>query len=777
MKKMIMTLLCLSAACANAFALQLKGRVLDPERHPVEFANVSAFTGDSIAGGCVTDSVGRFSLEVPDDCNRIRVSCIGYADTELSPAHDDLGDITLQPEVSVLKEVVVKAPLIRREADRIILNVAANPLTANKDAQELLRTAPGVWATENSLSIYGQGGTSVYIDDRKVNLSGSQLMAFLRSLQSSSIASIEIIPKGGAEYSASSSGGVIRINIKRNRIDGLSGSAGISTTAGRQKAWINPFANLSIRTGKWIFNLSGNFNASPSDKYSTNEVSENANIGTLLSGTTRHKTKTAQGNAMLGVFYEPSDRDRIGLQVDYNPDTNRSEATSQTLAASDAGEAATSGSYLSRYRFHNVNVTLNYSHLLDDKGSVVKWNSNYNYQYSATHERNRMQWLPVGNDSVYRTDNLNRYNILDSELSIQKNFKPGWKLNAGLKYTHNAASFESRHFNFLNGEWLSNIPHDYETRYREDIAAAYAALNLQSGRWKFKAGLRAEYYHTSGIEARQSRFDLFPNANIAYNLTEQGDYTVALGYYRNIRRPSFRSLNPSVMQVSDYSYSVGNPGLRPSYADALSLDFVLAGRFTVAAGYSQTSDPIRQMFVSHPDHPERMYLTWENMGKDRSGFLHADGSVRITRWWNLYASLTYVVTSQKLDDNAPYDTFGYLQAVASATFTLPHSFSVTINGFYRTRTKTGNITIYPVVNIAPTIQKRFGKQWALSLGAENLLQRTARLRAASSVYDRLTRTKQLMAARLGVTYSFTAGKGFRAPRIEKTGDATRLQKE
>ena len=91
-----------------------------------------------------------------------------------------------------------------------------------------MKTAPGVWATDETMSIYGQGGTTVYIDDRKVNMSGNRLMTYLKSIQSSSIATIEIIPKAGAEYSADSSGGIIKINLKRNMVDGINGSAGLN---------------------------------------------------------------------------------------------------------------------------------------------------------------------------------------------------------------------------------------------------------------------------------------------------------------------------------------------------------------------------------------------------------------------------------------------------------------------------------------------------------------------------------------------------------------------
>ncbi len=767
----------LLSSSVSVMGINIKGKVIDSESQPIEFANVTAFVNDSIVGGCVTDSIGKFSLTAPDDCDKIRISYIGFADAILPLEGGNLGNIMLQQTSTTLKGVEVKAPLIRREADRIVLNVAANPLSANKDAQELLKTAPGVWATDNSLSIYGQGGTDVYIDDRKVNMSGAQLMTYLRSIQSSSIASIEIIPKAGSEFGASSSSGVIRINLKRIRVDGLNGSAGQGTTIGEYKAWFNHFANLSMRSGKWTVNLSGNLNGSPYDRYTSHEESENVNSGISLSGISRHKTKSLQGNVLLGVFYDASDKDKIGLQIDYNSDVNKSTVSSQTQMNSDMIDEMTLGAYNSKYRFHNLNIALNYSHQLDSNGSVLKWNSNYNCQYSSTDENNRMQWLHLDSDSVYTTDNTNKYNIFDTEVSVHKNFKPGWRLNIGVKYTHNDVGYDSRHFNFIGNEWIGNPAYDYDSNYREDIAAAYATFNGQSGRWRFKAGLRGEYYHTSGIDLGQSELDLFPNANVAFNLTERGDYTVALGYYRNIKRPSFGSLNPTVRQVSDYSYSIGNPDLRPSHVDAVSLDFVLAGKFTIAAGYSETSNPIRQMFISNPEHPECMYLTWDNIGKDRSSFIHGDGFINLTKWWNLYASLTYVVTSQKMDINSSFETFGYLQAVGSTTFILPHSFNITFNGFYQTKMKIGNITVYPIFNINPTIQKRFGKHWSLSLGMENLLQRKGKIRAVSSGFDRLSFTKQYMAVILGVTYNFNSGKGFRTPRIEKNNDRSRLQKE
>ena len=302
MKRALIILSISLCSISLASAKEIAGVVMDSDSIPVEFANVTAFVNDSVVGGGITDASGLFRIEVGSDCNRLRVSFVGYDDVILTSIHQNIGAIVLKQTSTTLQEVVVKAPLIRREADRIVLNVAANPLTANKDAQELLKTAPGVWATDESLSVYGQGGTAVYIDDRKLNMSGTQLMTYLKSIQSSSIATIEIIPKAGAEYSADSSGGIIKINLKRNRVDGLNGSAGLNMTAGEYKQWVNPFVNLGLHTGRWTVNFNGNVNGSPSERYTSHEETVNAAASKDMTGISRHKKKTIQGNMSLGAF-------------------------------------------------------------------------------------------------------------------------------------------------------------------------------------------------------------------------------------------------------------------------------------------------------------------------------------------------------------------------------------------------------------------------------------------------------------------------------------------
>ncbi len=214
-----------------------------------------------------------------------------------------------------------------------------------------------------------------------------------------------------------------------------------------------------------------------------------------------------------------------------------------------------------------------------------------------------------------------------------------------------------------------------------------------------------------------------------------------------------------------------------SYTDGVSLDFILSGKFIVSAGYSITDKPIRQMFLSEAAHPERMYLTWDNAGVDRNMYVHGDGSFSVTKWLSFYSSVTYVLVSQRFKDAKDYDSFGYVRVVGSMTFSLPKEFNLSLNCFYNSEMKIGNITVYPILNINPTLQKRIGSHWSVSASVENMLQRKNRLRISSSGYDRVNRSRNYASAKINVTYRFNSGKSFSKRRIEKNGDNSRLSRD
>ncbi len=96
MKRTIIILSVILCSLSTISAKSIKGVVTDADSIPIEFATVTAFSNDSVAGGGVTDAIGNFRIDVGSDCNKIRVSCVGYDDVELSSIRSDMGRIVLK---------------------------------------------------------------------------------------------------------------------------------------------------------------------------------------------------------------------------------------------------------------------------------------------------------------------------------------------------------------------------------------------------------------------------------------------------------------------------------------------------------------------------------------------------------------------------------------------------------------------------------------------------------------------------------------------------------
>ena len=166
MKKLILLILLLAMAAANATAARMYpagGRVVDEQGQAVEYATVVLLRGGEQVAGMATDDAGRFELKVPTGEYTLSIQYLGF-DPVLRQvrveADNDLGDIVLKSSSTQIEGVVVKAQLIRREADRFIVDVANAPAAIGKDGIELLERAPGVWVDDEKISINEIGRAS-----------------------------------------------------------------------------------------------------------------------------------------------------------------------------------------------------------------------------------------------------------------------------------------------------------------------------------------------------------------------------------------------------------------------------------------------------------------------------------------------------------------------------------------------------------------------------------------------------------------------------------------
>ena len=342
MKQLSLSLLFVALCCAQitSAATSVKGRVINSKQEPVGYATVVALADSTQVAGATTDEKGRFSLTLADGDYTLLVDFVGYNTHEQKisiPRDTNLGDITLTESTTDIDEVVVKAQLIRREADRFVVDVANSDMALGKDGEELLRQSPGVWIDDEKISINGASGTKVYINEREVKLSGMQLVNYIKNLRAENIAKIEIIPQTGADYDANSSGGIIKITLKRRLDNGIIGSVSMYSNQSDMGYDYNPYANINAVVGKFDLSAYGGYYTDKTT-YTAEEITNYTKLGAVMNSNSAETGKFNSHNINLSAIYQINPKHSVGVSGGYyNYDRNNelNANTSFKMAASD----------------------------------------------------------------------------------------------------------------------------------------------------------------------------------------------------------------------------------------------------------------------------------------------------------------------------------------------------------------------------------------------------------------------------------------------------------
>ena len=269
MNKMFLAALLAISGGSIATADTLLGRVADSEGNPVEFATVVALSANNEQGGAVTDSIGNYRIELPKGQYNVTFTLVGYDNAEktVTVSGETRLDATMTTNAVALHGVEVKASAIRRLPDRFVVRVEDMPAAIGKDGKELLQAAPGVWIDDKKITINGKSGAKVMVNDRELRMDQSQLLTYLRSLKAEDVSKIEVIPQAGAEYSADTAGGIIKITLKRNRADGVMGNVSLIGSVSKTSTMVTPSASVNVQGGRIKMRsppkvLTGNFRPS-----------------------------------------------------------------------------------------------------------------------------------------------------------------------------------------------------------------------------------------------------------------------------------------------------------------------------------------------------------------------------------------------------------------------------------------------------------------------------------------------------------------------------------
>lgn len=761
----------------------IRGSVVDEEGHYISYVTVVAMRDGRQVTGASSNTQGVFSFSLANGTYTIVVECVGYEPYEREitmPEDADMGVVTLKESSTEIDDVIVKAQMIRREADRFVVDVANAETAVGRNGLELLRQSPGVWVQEDDISINGSAGTKVFINNREIKLSGEALVNYVKNLRAEDIAKIEVVPQTGADQDADSRGGIIFITLRRRLDNGVMGSVSMQASQGKYLEEYGPSASINAHVGKFDISASGWLSKDNVDVI-TREKTIYHKTNALMEADSEIGLGVNDGAANISAVAELNPRHSIGLALEFQ--STRQEGPTDSYTSYRMGDYEQSN--VSRYEMMDKSTryaaALNYIIKTDTLGSTLKFIADYNQSTPTTLNDSRTSITQGGQtvDSLYFNRSNSKFRIATAQVARERRLSANWLLKYGAKYTYNEINSATTYRYLLGEAWVPSVVDDYDISYIENIGAAYATATANYGRFSAVVGLRGEYTYANGRESgvEQNYFSLFPNANLSYALDKTGKHSIVAQYSRSISRASFWNLTPRRLQISDYTYQTGNPALKPQFVNQYSLTAVLGYKYSLTFVVQSMKDAIQQKIVGDPLNPNMMNLTVENLPTLNQYAVIASLPFTLTKWWDWNTNLTGGIIEQRLDATAPKTNKPFAQWYTAMTFKLPKKFFVDANYSGQTGVEVSNLKTSASHSLDVNFKKLIKDSWILQIGLQNLVRQRNNFISSNEDFTRevdVFGQYQDFYVRFGVTWNFKSGKQFRTKSVEKGDDASRM---
>lgn len=632
---------------------QITGTVRDTEGMALPFGNIMLLQpADSLqVKGSSADENGAFLLTgISPGQYYLQAQYFGYQSMMVPlDIQQDLrvGDLVLELEGNRLDEVVLTGsrPTIERQADRIIFKVE-NTTLSQEMAWDILRKAPGVIVIRDQLEIRGQTAT-VYLNDRKVQLTPEEILDLLKGLSGDMVSSVEVIPIPPARYDAEG-GPILNIRTRQNIIPGYKGSV-------RAQYEQAIFPKYSFGTSQYYkgekFGVFANYSISPrkdfkyTDSYA-NFFDPQGDVYARWTTDMDRTTRSLAQQATLMFDYEPSEKDKLNLTANLNTSPNKRSAYGiQTLMRNAQGVLDSTLQTTSTLEddLLNVSADLNYERGLKKEGASLKANLHHTYYELSRDQLGSTDYFdPNGiflRNFSFSTEALQNIHISTGQVDFYTP-NPSGSFEAGVKGSYIRSKSRIDYLDVNNTEPPFDIALSDRFIYDEGVGAAYATLSRDWAPWSVKLGLRAEHTEVKARSetldqiTRQSYFELFPNLFLGYDLGE--DNSLNFTYNRKLTRPNYQDLNPFRFFINENNYDQGNPNLVPNFSHNFNLNLSLKNTFFVDLYYRDNGRYISPLSFQDNEN-QTLIEIFQNVEQSRSYGLDFTLSTSLAPFWDLYA--------------------------------------------------------------------------------------------------------------------------------------------
>ena len=696
--------------------VEVSGRVMDKAANALPGASVvfrnQADTMRMIRA--VTDAKGAFVVQMPPDIYELRVSYIGYQpfSSQVEARQTmSVNDICLEESTTDLKEFTVVGRSLTYNVEGYKLNVENNPLFKQQDLDKIIRFLPGAMKEKDDLKIYGKMVGKVYVNRREIKLSGKDLMDYLQTYHGKNIKEIQVITSAGANESAATGGTAVLKIITTKVEDGGMLSARASGSYSKQsQTYGNPSLNVQQRSGKWSVYGEASMWANRHKGNSESRTSfTDSGTGKQEWSSSVKKQKPSPACA-VGVGYDITPDDILTLEVGYRgfDSENESSARVQNLQNDVVtGEERNLGTSDSDSR--QASISMDYVHT---------WNTgelSFSGSYSDSHSTdNNKRWRDGDIDRWSSAEaSSNDYASLYTKLDFEQRLKAlQGKLKAGVAFSNWDNDIHTD--NILTEDGRESPYGTYKDiyTYKEQTLGAYGSYDFMVKNFSASLGLRYEFTKISpnstlAPEANYTSYyrNFFPNVRLNYIINPMKGHNVSLAYARKIQFPFMSMLNPGTTWNNEYSYTKGNPYLKPMCGSEVTGILSLFGNYSLSVLYAES--PLFQLFYSKEDGRDIYYSTYENGGKDKFWVIGLSAVQMIGLKWMINATVnrTYVTSRYKSQN---YRTKNW-NITLSSTNNLPWGINLNANLFYVSPTEGINIDTGRMLNVSASLSKSFLK--------------------------------------------------------------------
>ncbi|MEO7213133.1 outer membrane beta-barrel family protein [Mucilaginibacter sp.] len=769
-------------------AVTISGYLLNEQGKPMDFATVTLLRAkdSSVVKGTLSTDAGTYLFDrITPGTYIVSATTVGYQKS-VSQAIQVSGEqltvnvpaIKMQPGSKSLQTVniVSSRPLIERKADRTVMNIENSVLAAGNSALEVLERAPGVTIDkDDNISLKGKQGVTVMINDKLTYMSAAQLTIMLKSMDASTIQSIEIITNPSAKYDASGNSGIINIKLKKNKQTGTNGNLSLGVVQGKR---FRDNTSLTINHKQGNLNLFGTISRGDANRLNIlniDRVVDSAATSTYFKQRTELRSQVHYNNYRFGADYNTSSKNTLGFVIngDYTNEYNNPNRSVTNLgltpSANDSYQTTTSNI---KQTYRNFAANLNDKLEIDTNGQQLSVDLDYSiFHNNSTAQYDTYFFTQAGASQMsplfIRNQTPSTITIYTQKADYTLPITKSVKFETGVKFSSVKTDNDLQAQINSGSTFINDTSRTNRFVYDEKISAAYLNLSKTWAKTSVQAGLRAERTSSMGDLVTKSQvvkrryLDFFPSLFVNHSFSDK--HEVGLNYSRRIDRPGYDQLNPFRFYLDQYTYEQGNPFLKPQYTNSYELSYTYNKTINVTLGYSQTNDVSTQIILTDTL-TKATYQTNLNLNRQNSYNININSPYTIAKWWTGNVNFTGFYQQFKSDSllGATLNSGKATYVIRTTqTFLVAKGYKAELSGNYTSALAFGIFNIKPQYSVDAGVSHSFyDKKMNLKFAVSDIFN--TRRNNVSSRYQNVNldvrQKNDTRVARLTFTYNFGNSK-------------------